>query len=150
MILDPYIIEDGQPVRRLFLKIPFTGQGRKWHPNTTRDTQVITLDITLKNNMIYVLLGRPDWDHIGIAARAETICSNLLMLMEACGLVLERKNVHWFEIVHILKPIRFQSIHFERDDGTYLSNPSWRSVPASSFPFNVDRYSILPQREIQE
>lgn len=142
MILDPYLLEDGQPARMLFLKIPYASIQKEWEKSSEQNTQVITLDITLKKNCINVLLSRPDWDYIGIAPRLENICSNLLMLMESCSLVKDRKHVNWFKISYTLEPTRFQSIQF-KDNGTWLSDPVLKTLSLEEFPFNVEQLKDL-------
>lgn len=150
MILDPYILKDGEPVRRLFLKIPYLRSEEAWKPGILEPTEIITLDILIKEERINILLGRPDWNGLGLANFIEVICSNLLMLMESCGLVKDRKKVQWFEIVHSMYPIRFESLHFGKDDGIWLSSPSWENISIEEFPFNVDRYRILLPQETKE
>lgn len=143
MILEPYILKDGEPVRRLFLKIPYLRSEKTWQPGILQPTEIITLDILIKHEKAHILLGRPDWNSLGLANFIEVICSNLLMLMESCGLVKDREKVQWFEIAHSMSPIRFESIYFKKDDGIWLSNPSWENISIDEIPFNVDRYRIL-------
>lgn len=143
MILDPYILNDGEPIRRLFIKIPYLRSEEAWRPGILEPTEIITLDILVKEKIINILLGRPDWNGLGLANFIEVICSNLLMLMEASGLVKNIENVQWFEIVHSMYPIRFQSLKFKQDKGIWLSSPSWENMSIDELPFNLDRYRIL-------
>jgi len=143
MILNPYILKDGEPIRRLFLKVPYLRSPKAWEPGILEPTEIITLDILVKEEKVNILLGRPDWNRLGLANFIDVISSNLIMLMEASGVVKNRKNVQWFEIVHSMHPIRFQSIIFQNDDDIWLSNPSWKNIPIEEIPFNVDRYRVL-------
>jgi len=143
MVLDNYILNEGDPVRRLFMQIPCSSNkeantNEAWHPTTKKESNIITLDILIKDENINILLGRPDWCNFAMADDIEVICSNLLMLMSACGHVKDRKNVQWFEIIHSYSPTHFRTLKFNHDDGIWLSGPVWEPISLEETPFYVE------------
>ncbi|MGI4851405.1 MAG: hypothetical protein ACRYGR_05640 [Janthinobacterium lividum] len=147
MILNPYILKEGESVRQLFLQIPHLNSEEAWTPNVIRPTRVISLDILPEKDTINILLGCPDWDKRGLANYVEVICSNLRMLIKAFGLIKDKMNIRWFEIDHTTSHVHFKSINFEKDNGTWLSEPHWTELLADQLPFNVSHYLILPQHK---
>lgn len=143
MILSPYIIERHEPIRRRLCQIPSVSPEQYEHPAYAMNHQVITLDICIVEENINILLGRPDWEGLGIANRAENICSNLAMLMEFCGIIKDRKKAQWFEMVHVMQPMKLQKLYFTNDNGSCFSGASWASLSIKDFPFNLGRYECL-------
>jgi hypothetical protein len=149
MILSPYLIERHEPIRRRFCQLPFVNPEQYEHPNYAMNHQVITLDISIVEENINILLGRPDWEGLGIANRAENICSNLAMLMEFCGIIKDRQKVQWFEIVHIMHPMKLQKLYFANDNGSCFSGANWAYLSLEDFPFNLERYAnLLEEKKI--
>ena len=112
MIFDPYIVKNGESIRRLFVQIPHLSDQQPWKANINQPTQIITLDISIQDKKIHVLLGSPDWNSVNITYHIETICSNLLMLMQASGLCQDRTTVQWYQIIHTSQPLLFRKIEY--------------------------------------
>lgn len=138
MIFDPYILTPPQPIHRLFLRIPLSS--KPWQVGQPHNEQALTLDICPLEDQVYILLGKPFWEESNLALYIESICSNLLMLMEAAGIVKKREKVKWFEMRISPPKIQFLSIEFKYDTHNWLSYPCWTVCLPENLPFNVEHF----------
>ena len=106
-------------------------------------TQVITLDIICRQEEIHALLGHAYGEPIGISSRLEELCSNLLMAMENSGMVKDRKQVQWYELVESAGPLKIELVSFSEDNGTSLEGARWKPLDLKDCPFNLERYKDL-------